>query len=765
VTLCPSPQTPARPAAGGRVWIVAGLLAAFGLALGIRALRFEFAFPEDGVVQFAFDDASYHVRRALYSFVNFPSVLTFDPYIAYPDGAPVPIPPLYDWLLAAVARLFGDSVLAFERVAAWASPVLSALTVVPIYAIGRRLGGPAVGLGAAFLFALLPASSNRSGVGNPDHHAAVALLAACWLASLVAEAMADRGSRPRLPRVILHSAVMAAMMLVWSGSLLYLILGEGARLVASAVVGRHPDRLLAQSGSALLAAGLIAPWLAHAGSPLGGPFSTTELSWMHFVVALALALLCGGLAALERFRPQPVGWRRASRAAALGLLIALPLLSLDALREPLTSGTGFLAKQDVWAESNAEQQPLFASSPGKLPATRLFGWYAFLIPLVPLLVVLRARGNPPEVVFVMLVWTTALGLLTLGQVRYAMDFAVAGSVIFAWALVAARNWVAPRLPRNGRFATGLVLAVGLALLWPALEVHGRRLGGVIDRALASAPRSRAGLSSRQSAVRFAEEVRGATPETAGFLEPGVLPEYGLLVPPTLGHLFVYVARRPVAANNMGPYLDAEKFHEARRFFFEVDSEAEALAIAERLGTRFLVSRAAAPRGPQHGAFVRQLHHRDGAATDGRPHLERFRLVTEGPRRGRQRPRRRQRPVPYKLFERVEGAVLEARGAPGELLEAEVPIVTPLGRSFRFRAVARADPSGTARVRVPYATDASTPVRPVGPYTVRFADDRWRIQVPDAAVREGRVLGVPPAAGADEAAGSDASANGPSAPGR
>jgi len=100
---------------------------------------------------------------------------------------------------------------------------------------------------------------------------------------------------------------------------------------------------------------------------------------------------------------------------------------------------------------------------------------------------------------------------------------------------------------------------------------------------------------------------------------------------------------------------------------------------------------------------------------------------------------------------VEGAVLEARGAPGELLKAEVPIVTPLGRSFHFCAVAIADPAGTARVRVPYATDASMPARPVGRYTVRFADDRWRIQVPDAAVREGRVLGAPAAAGTDDAA--------------
>ena len=310
-----------------RAWVIVGLLAAFALALGIRALRFDGAFPDEGIVRFALHDASYHARRALYSFVNFPAVLTFDPYIAYPDGAPVPIPPLYDWLLAGVARLFGDSTLSFERVAAWASPVLSALTVWPIYTVGRRLGGPVVGLGAAFLFALFPASSNRSGVGNPDHHAAVALIAACWLASLIVEADPDRGRRRRALQVGLHAAVVAAMMLVWSGSLLYVILGEGTRLIASAVVGRHPDRLLAQSAGALLAAGLVAPWVAFSGSPLGGPFSTTELSWMHVVVLGALAALAAGLAALEIFRPQPVAWRRALRVAAMTLLIALPLLS------------------------------------------------------------------------------------------------------------------------------------------------------------------------------------------------------------------------------------------------------------------------------------------------------------------------------------------------------------------------------------------------------------------------------------------------------
>ena len=45
--------------AGRRGWIIAGLLAAFVLALGIRALRFDGAFPDDGSVQFALTGSNY----------------------------------------------------------------------------------------------------------------------------------------------------------------------------------------------------------------------------------------------------------------------------------------------------------------------------------------------------------------------------------------------------------------------------------------------------------------------------------------------------------------------------------------------------------------------------------------------------------------------------------------------------------------------------------------------------------------------------------
>ena len=178
-----------------RPWTLVLLVLAGLSALGIRALSYPETFPLDGSVQLMTEDSAYHARRALYSFVNFPAVLRFDPYMAWPDGATVPMPPLYDWALGGVARAFGDSEVIFERVAAWWSPVLSALTVLPVYWIGRAVGGNGIGLAAAFLFAVLPAGARRSMLGDVDHHAAVALLGASWIAISVELVRAAIGLR------------------------------------------------------------------------------------------------------------------------------------------------------------------------------------------------------------------------------------------------------------------------------------------------------------------------------------------------------------------------------------------------------------------------------------------------------------------------------------------------------------------------------------------------------------------------------------------
>ena len=123
------------------------------LTLAVRCLDIGQVFGLGEEVYLDIADSSFHARRALFSFVNFPEILYRDPYMAYPDGAVVPAPPLYDWALGAVARAFGASTAVFQHVIAWVSPISSALTVIPIYWTGRIVGGHWTGIGAAMIFA------------------------------------------------------------------------------------------------------------------------------------------------------------------------------------------------------------------------------------------------------------------------------------------------------------------------------------------------------------------------------------------------------------------------------------------------------------------------------------------------------------------------------------------------------------------------------------------------------------------------------------
>jgi len=726
--------------APGRGRICLGLVACAAAALAVRALSAPSIFPGEGRVRLGVYDAAYHARRAFYGFANFPAVLGFDPYIAWPDGSPVPWPPGYDFALAGVARLFGRSEEAFASVAAWSSPVLAALTVWPVHAIGAHLGGRGVGLGAAALYAALPASSLASRVGDPDHHALVALLAAAWLASSLAE---TRGIRsPRGFHGAGHAALIASMLLSWNGSLLYVGLGEGTRLFVASVVAGSADRLRAQARSALAATLVVAPVVAVSAVPFGGWLSSLSLSWLHVLVLGALALLASLLATLEARRPETRALQRGLRTAALAGLLGFGCLAAPPLRDALLRGVGFLGETDVWAV--VEQRPLFDPSPTSLPhsPTERFGWFVFLLPLTPLLVSARLRGAPAQSLVVFGVWSSVLALLALQQVRFANDLAAPASALFAWTLAGAANTATARLGGRGFAGGALAVAAGAVLLWPAVDgVHRPALRTArVHWARRDAPRTVA-LPPTESLWRFSEIVRAATPETSGFLDADLRPEYGLLVDPSIGHALLWGARRPVAANNFGPYLEGAKLGMVRAFF-EARSEEEGVEIARRLSTPFVVTADRADLAP--GRLVHRLHRLDGSAGETRGHLGRFRLVTEGPRGGRSLalffPRGRPRDgVPYKLFEVVEGALLEVGGAPGDRIAAQVEVATPIGRRFQFRAEAAVGENGVAGLRLPYANEAHHPARTLGPWRIESGERTWTLEVPEEAVRKGATL--------------------------
>lgn len=746
---------PARPIETQGRWLV--LAGAMLTAWVVRSLLFATIFLGDGFVLLGLDDSAYHARRALFSFANFPHVLLFDPYMAYPDGSPVPFPPLYDWLIAAVARLFGDSTEVFERVAAWAAVALATTTLLPVYGIGRLVRGPAVGLAAAWIYAVLPASSLLSSVGYLDHHAAVAFVATCWLWSSLRQLSDERAGRAG--RVIAHALIVTAMPVVWSGSLLYVALAEGARFAVAGVFWRHPGRLMDQAASAGSAALLVVPWVAAAPTPIDGAFSSTALSWLHVVVLLALAALAAATSLLERRRPEPRWSRRVLRVLATALAIALPLLVIPGLAATLATALTFVSGQDVWAAGSPEQQPLFASTAEVLArsATVRFGWLVYGVPLLPVIVAAALRDRERrEQLTLLLVWTTLLTVLALKQVRFAHDLAPLASVVFAGVLVGVSDGLARRVPRPLARVAGA--ALGVALLWPAIsQVHLPRARFALGQLGATDQAEPARLSPWESEARFAVEVGRATPETSGFLDDRVRPEYALLVDPSLGHSFLYWSRRPVPANNFGQYLDREKFDLASLFYAEVDA-ARALDALDRLAPRFVVT-AMDPYAPPL-PYSQRLHRGDGFRGGDPVCGPCLRLVTEGPPGGTRRLMQgRGGYVAYKLFERVPGALVEVKASPGARVALELDLETPLGRRLVFEAEAQADADGRARLRLPYATDVQPPVHAVGVYRLRIdAGEAQPLELADEAVRAGATIVVDDATDNGDAA--QAAASGP-----
>ncbi|MCS5637543.1 MAG: glycosyltransferase family 39 protein, partial [Myxococcota bacterium] len=341
----------------GRGGVLLALGSIMALAVAIRSLGFEFVFVGDHVT-FPPADAQYHLRRALYTFVHFPAVLLFDPYINYPGGAPVPWPPLFDFLLGGAARLLADDHAGFERVVAWAGPLCAALALIPIYLAGRLLDSRRAGLAAALCYACLPASVTYSRVGNPDHHAAVSLLGAWLLLACLGLSRKGRAQASVGRWGLLLGASELALLCTWHGSLLYLGLANGL-LLAAGLFASAPRSLFAQALAALVSAAALVPLILVSPRPLGGWFSAIALSWLHVLAMVSVALVAAFAAWFEVRAPgRSTGWRFAAAGLA-GLMLAAVAALVPAIREGFEPAFRFLTQTDQVGMVTGEQNPLF----------------------------------------------------------------------------------------------------------------------------------------------------------------------------------------------------------------------------------------------------------------------------------------------------------------------------------------------------------------------------------------------------------------------
>ena len=148
----------------------------FSLSLLIRTiLPFDRIFSGDWI-KFSSIDAYYHMYLVDNMVHNFPNITGFHPYFILPDGGGVSGAHFFNWLLGFITWIVGfgsPTQHTIDIVGVYFPAILAALTVIPVYFIGKTLFNKWVGIIGAALIAVLPGEFlGRSILGFTDQHVA-----------------------------------------------------------------------------------------------------------------------------------------------------------------------------------------------------------------------------------------------------------------------------------------------------------------------------------------------------------------------------------------------------------------------------------------------------------------------------------------------------------------------------------------------------------------------------------------------------------------
>ncbi|MDH5021356.1 oligosaccharyl transferase, archaeosortase A system-associated [Halobacterium rubrum] len=340
-------------------------------------------FTQDGQVYLSGNDAYYHLRQVTYTVRNYPDTMPFDPWTNFPNGTLAgQFGTLFDQILATVALVVGlgsPSENTIAMVLVIAPPVFGALLAIPVYFMGKRLGGRLGGVFSAVILGLLPGYFMiRTRAGAADHNGAEPLfMALAVLAMMVALAVAERekpvfeqfldrdvaGLRGVVGWSVLAGAATAVYMWVWPpGVLLVGIFGAFflVKLVGDYVTGTSPDHV-AVVGAVSMATTALMMFVPLGESGLG----VSGFSFLQPVFALAVAFGCVFLAWLARefddrelSEPAYVGAVFGTLVVAVGVLALIAPSFWSTLQDQLLNYLGLSANAS--RRTIGEAQPFLA---------------------------------------------------------------------------------------------------------------------------------------------------------------------------------------------------------------------------------------------------------------------------------------------------------------------------------------------------------------------------------------------------------------------
>ncbi|MDW7733684.1 MAG: oligosaccharyl transferase, archaeosortase A system-associated, partial [Methanolobus sp.] len=601
-----------------------------------------FAISTGGRFLFTGTDPFYHMRRVIYTTQHFPSALTFDSYLNYPSGFEIGWPPLYDQAIAAFALILGlgrPDISTIEFAGAIFPALVGALTIVPLYYASSAVFDKRTAIFSAIVLSLIPIHLSVSMAGATDHHVAEIFLAisayALYLYSLKYGRVANLSfsdirtsgirslvSSKAVSRSLLFSAacgfVLALAVFTWLGSPIFIgMIGlfVFAQLTADLKEQRLSEYILINSVTVFLTTlTLIIPFIALVVRP-GMEFSGMYLSWFHvlYIASLLIGTVVLGFVA-GTVASRKMSWYY--YPAIILILSGIGIVVINYLAPQFYQNTVggilyLLGGSTTVLGTISEALPLFYTNGFTLQPL----WKTLFIFSITALCGLFLSGLKfkrdkymPEMMFFM-IWSMVVIVLTISQRRFSYLLSLNVAMLSGFFFNAVyTNFLGNGVKHETKKAVPSKRRSGSRSKKGSAR-SGKASSGTKDAPLnmisggTSTPYLAAVLIVMFSFVLFTpvyslvthpgvpstdwqeslEWLGSNSPETSYYSDPSVEPEYGVMSWWDYGNWILYIAKRPVVANNFQTGVE-----DSARFFASAN-ESESLSILDRDNAKYVIT--------------------------------------------------------------------------------------------------------------------------------------------------------------------------------
>jgi len=413
------------------------------------ALYLRIALPYDQVfsgdwIKFTGTDAYYHIRIVDNLVYNFPHLMSFDPYMAYPYGMSVGSIRFFDWFLASIIWVIGlgsPTQHTVDVVGVYFPAVLGALTVIPVYFIGKELFNRWAGIISAGLIAVIPGEFlGRSILGFTDQHIAETLFTTVTILFLILAIKAAKQrqltfghikhrewavSTKPLVYSLLAGISLGIYLLTWIGALLFVFIITAYFLIQFII-----DHLRRKHTDYLCFIGVI---LFFTTLIMYLPVSQDRLYLASLIIALLSLLALSGVSRLLAGKTiKPVYYPLTLAGLGLAGLAILHVVNPSLLGSMLSQFSIF-APRGVELTTMEMRPFLFPRGNFTLDlawGNFTTGFFLSLISLGILIYLAVKQGNAERNLLV--VWSLVILTATLGQCRFGYYFAVNVALLTAY---------------------------------------------------------------------------------------------------------------------------------------------------------------------------------------------------------------------------------------------------------------------------------------------------------------------------------------------